>query len=232
MRWISSSLTKKVDIFSLGCVFSFLLSNGHHPYGDRLVDQHDNMEKRKPDLKYCQYSVPEVYDLISWMISIDPACRPEASECRHHPFFWSDLRVLSFLNATSDYMEKCDKSHELRVTLEMASNGVIGNDWSLFVDGYILNDAGKHRKYNFESMRDYLRLIRNKWNHFSELSLLLRQKLCTDAKVNVKSASKFLHYFTQFTPGLVMYCYKLIGSAIKTAETEIKTFGEYYKEIS
>lgn len=28
--------TQKVDIFSLGCVFYYLMSKGHHPFGQRF----------------------------------------------------------------------------------------------------------------------------------------------------------------------------------------------------
>ena len=136
---------------------------------------------------------------------------------------------------TSDYIEKCDKSHELRVTLEMASSKIIGTDWSLFVDAALLSDAGKHRKYNFSSLRDYLRLLRNKWNHYGELPVHLQQKLSqfdNNNNVNIKSAEKFLYYFTQFTPELVMYCYKLIASHIKcNNDQRIKSLTHYYPQI-
>ena len=230
MEWLSSRLTPAVDIFSLGCVFSFLLSGGSHPFGDCLVDQRENMERRRPNLEYLQQSVPAAYDLICWMINVDPLARPKAMECRLHPFFWSDARTLQFLLDTSDFIEKSDKSHALRVTLEMASYDVIGPDWAQFVDAEMLCDAGKHRKYSFASMRDYLRLIRNKWTHFAELPATLRHKLGDENLM--KSESKFLQYFTQFTPKLVMYCYKLMASAIGNGDIRLAPFERYYGEMT
>jgi len=229
-EWLSSRLTPAVDIFSAGCVFSFLLSGGNHPYGDCVVDQHENMERRRPNLKYLRDRVPAAYDLIWWMINVDPAARPSAMECRAHPFFWSDARTLQFLLDTSDFIEKCDPSHALRVTLEMASSKIIGTDWSRVVDGSMLCDAGRHRKYNFSSLRDYLRLIRNKWAHFAELPGSLRRKLGDEN--SLRSDSKFLRYFSQFAPQLIMYCYKLIASALGDGDSKIASFDRYYGDIS
>merc|ERR1712154_217752 len=158
--------------------------------------------------------------------------RPQAMQCREHPFFWNNAKILQFLMECSDYIEKCHKSHELRVCLEMNSKQIIGDDWGLFVDAELLNDAGKHRKYNFESMRDYLRLIRNKWNHFGELPQNIKTKL-SQQNNSSKSANQFVYYFTQFTPNLLMFCYKLIGSALNEEyDAKIKAFHQYYHQIT
>ncbi len=82
-EWILLSLTKNVDIFSLGCILSFLLSIGHHPYGGRLIDQHENMDNDKQ------------YDLISWIIK--PKQRPDSKQRKNHACF-SNEQILLFLN--------------------------------------------------------------------------------------------------------------------------------------
>ena len=149
------------------------------------------------------------------MLRVDPAARPSATECSEHPFFWSERKRLQFAMDTSDFMEKCERAHPLRLTLEKASPRVLGLSatchWGLLVDAQLLSDAGKHRKYNFRSLRDYLRLMRNKWNHHAELAPAMRRKL--SGEDGIKSHAKFLHYFTQFAPQLLLYCYQLVASA-------------------
>lgn len=215
-------LTSAVDIFSLGCVFSFLLSGGKHPYGDTIYEQEKRMRSKSPNLCYIEH-IPEAYDLISKMIHVEPDSRLLSFDCHKHPFFWDDSKKLQFLLAVSDKIEKSDPMSEIRVTTELSSVDLIGNDWSIFVDSDLLVDSRKHRKYNFSSVRDYLRLIRNKWHHFDELPETLQYKLGGHENV-----TKYLLYFTQYTPKLLFYCYQLIGAFCP----KHRKFLKYYQGLS
>ena len=44
-------------------------------------------------------------------------------------------------------------------------------------DGELIENLGRYRKYNQSSLRDLLRVIRNKHNHFRELPESLQAKL-------------------------------------------------------
>jgi len=95
--------TMKVDIFSLGCLFYFMLSKAVHPFGNRfkrngnIVDGTWNLDKIK--------HLPEAYHLIATMISYDPTKRPTSDEVISHPFFWSSSRKLAFLDQMADHLE-------------------------------------------------------------------------------------------------------------------------------
>ena len=48
------------------------------------------------------------------------------------------------------------------LALEARAPSVIGAGWGAVVDAEMLDNGGKYRKYNFGSIRDLLRVIRNK----------------------------------------------------------------------
>ena len=62
--------------------------------------------------------------------------------------------------------------------LEAVSQQAVGGpDWATALDPDVVANLGKYRKYNTSSLRDLLRVIRNKHNHFREMPLALQQKL-------------------------------------------------------
>ncbi|CAI5932243.1 unnamed protein product [Closterium sp. NIES-64] len=106
-----------------------------------------------------------------------------ALEARH-PFFWPAEQRLAFLRDASDRVEGEDRElhSPLLNALEavapraIARKGGIskapgekGGGWNERVDGALLGNLGKYRRYNFHSVRDLLRVIRNKCNHYREL---------------------------------------------------------------
>lgn len=48
------------------------------------------------------------------------------------------------------------------VVLEAESSIVVGDDWSKSIDRSLLDNLGKYRKYDVNSVRDLLRVLRNK----------------------------------------------------------------------
>lgn len=87
---------------------------------------------------------------------------------------------LSFLRETSDRVELEDRESEsdLLKALEHVAPVVFGGKWGEKLDAALITDLNRYRKYKFECTRDLLRVIRNKLNHFSELSDEL--KVCLD----------------------------------------------------
>lgn len=73
-------------------------------------------------------------------------------------------------------LQKVDQSllHRLEALSEEA---VGGRDWVTALGPEVVANLGKYRKYNGSSLRDLLRVIRNKHNHFREMPLDLQQKL-------------------------------------------------------
>lgn len=77
-----------------------------------------------------------------------------------HPLFWNSDMRLAFLRDTSDRVKLEDRESEFELLKTLKSDKM---------DAAVLNDIGRYRKYKFDSLRDLLRVIRNKLNHFREL---------------------------------------------------------------
>lgn len=48
------------------------------------------------------------------------------------------------------------------ITLERKSSEILGDDWTKALDRTLLDNLGKYRKYDGGSLRDLLRVLRNK----------------------------------------------------------------------
>ena len=53
--------------------------------------------------------------------------------------------------------------------VESGADQVVGRSWDVRLDPELTEDAGRYRKYDFSSVRDLLRVVRNKRHHFHEL---------------------------------------------------------------
>ena len=162
-------ITKAIDIFSAGCVFYYILTNGTHPFGDKFSREinivkgnfrlnHKDMNGKEAD--------PALVKLIQRMISRDPQKRPTAEAVQRHAYFWSPSKQLMFLQDLSDRLEKesRDPPSSLLKVLERQANKLIGRNWSTQVNRTLLEDMQKFRKYEGGSLQDLLRVIRNKVN--------------------------------------------------------------------
>lgn len=98
-------------------------------------------------------------------------CRPAGREVLLHPFFWNSDQRLTFLLKASDRVEHEDRVPDSAVlpALEGIGPDVFGASWETKLDSKLLDDGRRYRKYNFSSVRDLLRIIRNKSHHFLEL---------------------------------------------------------------
>ena len=178
-------LTKAVDIFALGCLSYYCLTEGGHPYGDQLVREANIMKDAKSlpgDLgRFGKEGAAEVTDLIKQMLDAqaslryvgqsflredsDRNFRPDTTSCLVHPFFWNAEKRLAFLQEASDRFENMRRNppeEELKA-LEANRDDVIGCDgWRKQLDKPLLKDLEEFRKYNGKSVKDLLRALRNK----------------------------------------------------------------------
>ncbi|CAK9156292.1 unnamed protein product [Ilex paraguariensis] len=161
--------TRAVDMFSLGCVLFFCITGGKHPFGNRL-ERDINIAKNHVDLSLVEY-VPEAVDLFSHLLDPIAEMRPKAWEVLHHPLFWSSEMRLSFLRDTSDRVELEDREtdSDLLKVLESIVPIALGGKWDEKMEPAFINNIGRYRRYKFDSVRDLLRVMRNKLNHYREL---------------------------------------------------------------
>ena len=131
--------------------------------------------------------------------------RPSASEMACHPFFWSDEKKLNFLQEASDRVESEKPDSDIRMTLETQAPRVVGRHWDTLLGEAILGNLGKYRKYRYDSIRDCLRVIRNKRNHYRDLPPEVQEELGA-------LPSGFLSYFQHRFPSLLMYVYAFVAA--------------------
>jgi serine/threonine-protein kinase/endoribonuclease IRE1 len=93
-----SSNTCAVDIFSLGCVYHYVLTRGTHPFGASY--------KRQGNILSAAYDVKALENnetakaLVEKMISHEQRARPSTVAVLKHPLFWSKQKVLAFLQVS------------------------------------------------------------------------------------------------------------------------------------
>ena len=85
---------EKVDVFSLGCIYGYMLSGGmHHFEGDHVLQRQVNINQRKPksltkeQLKPMYSRDPFVFKLIFCMLEMEPSDRPTVKTILGNSFF-------------------------------------------------------------------------------------------------------------------------------------------------
>ncbi|XP_071565935.1 serine/threonine-protein kinase/endoribonuclease IRE1 [Temnothorax nylanderi] len=172
--------TCAVDIFSLGCVFYYVLSGGKHPFGDPLRRQANILcgESNLTALEKVSSSDRELaLLLIKAMICSNPAGRPPALAVCNYPIFWNSAEILGFFQDISDRVERDQSNSPALIALETHGKRVTGDDWRLYIDLEVAADLRKYRSYRGESVRDLLRALRNKKHHYRELSPKAQESL-------------------------------------------------------
>ncbi|XP_066601348.1 serine/threonine-protein kinase/endoribonuclease IRE1-like isoform X2 [Prorops nasuta] len=214
--------TCAVDVFSLGCVFYYVLSEGKHPFGDPLRRQANILcgESNLTALNGLSSSEKELaLILIKSMISRDPSDRPPASAIYSFPIFWENAHVLSFFQDVSDRVEKDDANSPALRALEAAGMRVIQGDWRCHIDHEVATDLRKYRSYRGESVRDLLRALRNKKHHYRELTPEAQESLG-------EIPEKFTEYWLSRFPCLLSH----VWCAMQNFRAE-PTLRSYYHDI-
>ncbi|KNC83657.1 IRE protein kinase, partial [Sphaeroforma arctica JP610] len=198
---IHGRMTRAVDIFAAGCVLFYLVSEGCHPFG-RPFEREMNIRNNKPDL-FVLEGHHEIYDLVKNMLQFNPSERPSAKLVLRHPFFWNADTCLQFLSDVSDRFEKVDKADPALLHIETNAHTVVGADWHKRLDRLLIADLRKFRTYRGDSVRDLMRVMRNKKNHYQELSPELKVAI---GKVPIG----YYEYFRSRFPNLVLHVFKFM----------------------
>lgn len=214
-------LTKSVDIFALGCLFYYTLTNGGHPYGDRF-EREANIIKNVQTLDGLQRfgeEGSEAFELIGSMLSFEAKARPDTTTILLHPYFWDSGRRLSFLQEASDRFEiMCREPVDPTLALlEASSSAIVGNDWYARLDKTFIENLGKFRKYDPRSVRDLLRALRNKKHHYQDLPDNVKRHLGP-------MPVGFLAYFTRRFPGLFLHVHHVVSQTPLRTESMFRSY--------
>jgi len=216
--------TRAIDIFSLGLVFFYVLTKGSHPFdcGDRYMRE-VNIRKGQFDLSaldaYGEYGF-EAEELIGSMLAPEPKARPTARQVMAHPFFWSPKKRLNFLCDVSDHFEKekRDPPTPALEELEKCAPRVVRGDFLKHLSKDFVDSMGKQRKYTGTRLLDLLRALRNKKNHYEDMSDKLKKEVGP-------LPDGYLSFWTTKFPNLLIQCWELVYY-LEWDDTD--RFREYY----
>mmetsp|Transcript_17883 Transcript_17883/g.25831 ORF Transcript_17883/g.25831 Transcript_17883/m.25831 type:complete len:944 (+) Transcript_17883:28-2859(+) len=202
--------TKAVDIFSAGCVVHYVLTGGHHPFGDRPYERDLKIMKWEVDLSRLE-CFPEAHDLVSRMVVYDAGTRASADQIQHHPLFWTDSRKVAFLCDIADKLHDPRLGLMERINSEDEAEAFL--DWQLKLDMTFLKNLNTR---NMKTQRVYennaaglLRVIRNKRSHYSELDEDVQSILGAMPVEGVPDPRKnYYRYFSDRFPKLFMFVYR------------------------
>ncbi|KAH8829150.1 hypothetical protein DL96DRAFT_1668744 [Flagelloscypha sp. PMI_526] len=136
-------LTKSIDIFALGCLFYYTMTNGGHPFGERF-------EREMNILKNCQ--------VVSCMLSPESSARPDTATCLLHPFFWDSGRRLNFFLNTLEENAIDVVGNDWRSRLDKTFLENLGKFRKY--DGASVQDllrALRNKKNHYQDLPDYVK---------------------------------------------------------------------------
>jgi serine/threonine-protein kinase/endoribonuclease IRE1 len=221
----SRRATRSIDIFSLGLVFFYVLTNGLHPFdcGDRYMRE-VNIRNGKFNLKPLDALGDFAYeakDLIDSMLRREPKHRPTATEVMSHPFFWSAKKRLAFLCDVSDHFEKepRDPPSPALQELERHAPQVTRGDFLRTLPRDFVDSLGKQRKYVGSRLLDLLRALRNKRNHYEDMPDSLKRTVGP-------LPDGYLSFWTTKFPNLLLVCWNVV---YEVRWDEADRFREYYQ---
>ncbi|MCJ1304391.1 bifunctional endoribonuclease/protein kinase ire1 [Hypocenomyce scalaris] len=209
--------TRAIDIFSLGCVFYYVLTGGNHPFDkDGKYMREANIVKGYYDLSGLSNLGDyqwEAKDLVASMLSHDPKSRPDASAVMLHPFFWAAEERLEFLCHVSDQFEfeprdppslqlECLESYAPIILSDQETQHCHG-DFLRLLPKEFKDTLGKQRKYHGGRVLDLLRALRNKKNHYEDMPDNIRRMVGS-------LPDGYLGFWTRRFPMLLMCCHAVI----------------------
>jgi serine/threonine protein kinase len=221
----ATTLSKKIDIFALGCILYNALSGGQHPFGS-VYERELNIRRNRVDLSALDGDLV-ARDLAAQMLCPTAAQRPNAEQVLDHPFFWDDHKKLLFLRDASDRLEIEPPSAPIVRRLEASAPHAVSADWSSVLPEQLTADLGKYRKYKYNHIRDLLRVVRNKFNHYRDLPEPLQRELGA-------LPGPFLRFFDTRFPHLFCTLYHLIRSTPCVNESSFSVYfahGAYVEQV-
>ena len=215
------STTCSVDIFSLGCVYYYVLTNGCHPFGEAFKRQANILEGEYTISELMgQNSITEV-NLVKTMINMHPNNRPPTSAILKHPTFWRKEKILNFLQDVSDRLDSEDKNSAVVMSIERNSCEVIRNNWYSLLDPEITEDLRARRTYDEKRVTGLLRALRNKKHHYQELKKEIKS-------IYGRMPDEFADYWLCKFPKLLIHSW-ISMNCVKNEPTFLKYYDKHYE---
>eukprot|EP01114_Cavostelium_apophysatum_P020366 TRINITY_DN6803_c0_g1_i2.p1 TRINITY_DN6803_c0_g1~~TRINITY_DN6803_c0_g1_i2.p1 ORF type:complete len:545 (-),score=118.30 TRINITY_DN6803_c0_g1_i2:253-1887(-) len=166
--------TTSVDIFSLGCVFFWLMTRGSHPFRDVGFPITDpttlvNIRKGIYDLGELNHQ-PEAQHLVECMIQAEPSVRPSAVALLDHPFFKTYIEKMKYIYEISHLLKGSERKWRDLVRSLPFHEWDRNIDDRNFIERMESNRTTRSGKgYNYRSTQDLIFFVRNCYEHWDEL---------------------------------------------------------------
>uniref|UniRef100_A0A8C1ZU31 Uncharacterized protein n=1 Tax=Cyprinus carpio TaxID=7962 RepID=A0A8C1ZU31_CYPCA len=165
---INTGYKRSSDIQVAGMLVYYILSGGHHPFGED-VDCEYNISRGRYSLEHLDDDVAK--DLVEWMINEDPNKRPTVEQTLAHPFFWTDDRRVWYLKILGNEKEaeNCrNADEELLNAVAKHSEGKSFSEWKTKLPSELVQKLDGKKKPYPENTLGLLRFIRNLHEHYLE----------------------------------------------------------------
>ncbi|CAI5640735.1 serine/threonine-protein kinase/endoribonuclease IRE1 [Oreochromis niloticus] len=162
------SYKSSTDIQVAGMLIYYILSGGHHPFGDISFKCESNIYDGKYSLDHVQDVVAK--DLIEWMINKEPKERPKVEECLNHPFFWTSEKKTEYLRKIGNRKEVANyrkAGQELIDSLEKCAMDGSFKQWKNKFPEVMVQNLESKKPYT-ENTLGLLRFIRNLHEHYAK----------------------------------------------------------------
>jgi serine/threonine-protein kinase/endoribonuclease IRE1 len=224
------------DIFSLGCIIYFIVSEGKHPFNF----QQSNILTYKPELsalKNCQNRDKNGFyiNLIKEMIKADHKERPTIDEVSNHPLFWDTDKLMNFFRKVTNFIRKYENQaldgsinisssqQEIEVVitnLTKKRNEIYKKDnWFEELCPTVQNFEIKRIESKDEKEKKF-RLCKDRASlkKLIELHRLIhyivdKERHLREWPIEIKEGEHFLDYFTERFPNLLICsydCFKIL----------------------
>ena len=196
--------TIAADIFSLGCVYFYVLTGGGHPFG-----MLNNRRELQNSIMRNQVSLGHVLtenfgcyedelskELIVSMIQSDVSERPTARKTLKHLFFWTQEKIANFYDQVGNCLEKAGTSAFFVEKLEHNSDEVIQGNWRDRLDKVVRSEL---KSYDKSKVHALLRVVRNKCVHY--------KKFGPELKAAYDRRGGVVAYYHYHFPKLLLHTY-------------------------
>ncbi|XP_060937246.1 serine/threonine-protein kinase/endoribonuclease IRE1-like [Limanda limanda] len=177
--------TTSTDVQVAGMMTYFILSGGHHPFGEESSMLTSNIREGEYTLDHVKDAVAK--DLIKRMLEKEPQTRPTVEECLNHPFFWTSTKKVEYLRKVANKKEVASRqsiNKELLSILDEYAEGVSYTKWKNEFSPKLVRRMEKWIKEPYpDNVMGLLRFMRNVFEN------------CHDEEANVDLLSLFPHLF-------------------------------------
>ncbi|RXN23804.1 putative serine threonine- kinase irlB [Labeo rohita] len=165
---VNTGYKRSSDIQVAGMLVYYILSGGHHPFGED-VDCEYNVLRGRYSLQHLDDDVAK--DLVEWMINENPNERPTVEQTLTHPFFWTDDRRVRYLKILGNEKEaeNCrNADEELLKAISKHTEGKSFSEWKNKLPSELVQKLDGKKKAYPENTLGLLRFIRNLHEHYLE----------------------------------------------------------------